>query len=397
MPKFRDLVSLFAIFLRLGVTSFGGSVAHFGYFHKEFVTKRRWIEEEAYTDLVALSQFLPGPASSQIGFALGITRAGILGGLVAWLAFTLPSALIMAAYAHFLGATTSRIENAALHGLALAAVAVVAWAVMLMARSLCPDTTRACIAIVALMLVLALPGFAGQMLALILGGLWGWFLFGKDTSINSGHVPAMGISRRVTALCLITYAMLLFGLPLAAQLTANGALELFQRFYKAGALVFGGGHVVLPFLRSEFVTTGLIDDKIFLSGYGAAQALPGPLFTFAAFLGGVMPTQPNGWIGSFVALIAIFLPGFLLMLGALPYWDQWRMQPKVRAIVRGINAAVVGLLAAALVMLLTSSTVASARDVCLILVALALLAFAKLPSWSVVLLCAAGSTALAIL
>ncbi len=315
-------------FTRLGVTSFGGPIAHLGYFRAEFVERRRWLDDRAFTDLVALCQFLPGPASSQTGFALGLLRAGLPGALAAWIGFTLPSAVLLVLFAYgarFIGAGL-------LHGLQLVAVAVVAQAVWGMARTLCPDRPRAAIATLAAVLLLLAPGAGAQIGAIVLGALAGLAIGAEPGPPASALVSAVG--RRAGAACLALYALLLV-LPLP---------PLFAAFYRSGALVFGGGHVVLPLLRDAVVTPGFVSDSAFLAGYGAAQAVPGPLFTFAAYLGAVAAGLP----GAALALVAIFLPGMLALLGTLPFWDALRTRKRAQAAMRGINAAVVGILGAAL-------------------------------------------------
>ncbi len=370
---------VFRAFLRLGLTSFGGPVAHIGYFRAEFVTRRRWLDDRAFTDLVALCQFLPGPASSQTGFALGLLRGGYAGALAAWAGFTLPSALLLVLFAYGAG----RIEGSAagqglLHGLKLVAVAVVAQAVWGMARSLCPDRPRAAIGTAAAVLLLAAPGAATQIGAILLGAVAGLFL---AADAGTFHAPSgLRIGRGVGAACLALYALLLV-LPLPGL---AGAV------YRSGALVFGGGHVVLPLLRDAVVTTGLVPQGAFLAGYGAAQAVPGPLFTFAAFLGTVAAGVP----GAIVALVAIFLPGMLVLLGALPFWEAFRGHPRARAAMRGINAAVVGILGAALYTPVWTSAVQRPADVALALVGFVLLTVWRAPPLAVVALGAAAGVLL---
>ncbi|HET9019629.1 MAG TPA: chromate efflux transporter [Acetobacteraceae bacterium] len=366
---------VFRAFLRLGLTSFGGPVAHLGYFRAEFVERRRWLDDRAFSDLVALCQFLPGPASSQTGFALGLLRGGYRGALAAWAGFTLPSALLLVLFAYGAG----RIEGSAagqglLHGLKLVAVAVVAQAVWGMARTLCPDRPRAAIGTAAAVLLLAAPGAATQVGAIVLGGLAGLFL---TAPASTAHAPSgLRVGRRVGMACLALYALLLV-LPLPPLLGA---------VYRAGALVFGGGHVVLPLLRDAVVTPGLVSQDAFLAGYGAAQAVPGPLFTFAAYLGAVAAGVP----GAAVALVAIFLPGILALLGVLPFWEDLRAHPRAQAAMRGINAAVVGILGAALYTPVWTSAVLRPADVALALVGFVLLTVWRAPPLVVVALGAAG-------
>lgn len=373
-PRAGSAAEVFAAFLRLGLTSFGGPVAHLGYFRAEFVARRRWLDDRAFSDLVALCQFLPGPASSQTGFALGLLRAGYLGALAAWTAFTLPSATLLVLFAYGAG----RIEGSAagaglLHGLKLVAVAVVAQAVWGMARTLCPDRPRAAIGTLAAIALLLHPGSAAQIGAILAGGLAGLFVTAKGA--DPGQPIALPVGRRVGLACL-----LLFGLLLIAPLP-----PLAGAIYRAGALVFGGGHVVLPLLRDAVVTPGLVPQGAFLAGYGAAQAVPGPLFTFAAYLGAVA----GGLGGAAVALVAIFLPGMLVLLGALPFWAVLRAHPRAQAAMRGINAAVVGILGAALYTPVWTSAVARPADVAVALAGFVLLTVWRAPPLAVVALGAA--------
>jgi chromate transporter len=347
------------IFLRLGCTCFGGPVAHLGYFRTEFVERRQWLTERAYVDLVALSQFLPGPASSQTGFGIGLMRGGLLGGLAAWTGFTAPSAVLMVLFAFGAGTIADSHAGAGLlHGLKLVAVAIVAQAVMGMARSLCPDRVRASIATVALIVMLVAPSSLFQIGTIIVGGIVGWILCPgeADTAPDSITMP---VSRKLGFACLaIFFVLLAFAfLPMRA-----GALALFAAFYRSGALVFGGGHVVLPLLRNAVVVPGWVSDNTFLAGYGAAQAVPGPLFTFSAYLGAVAGIPPGGVAGAAIALVAIFVPGILCLLGTLPFWHALRSRPGAQAAMRGTNAAVVGLLGAALYNPVWTSAVQSPAD-----------------------------------
>jgi chromate transporter len=341
--KQGGLLEVLWIFLKLGCTSFGGPVAHLGYFRSAFVERRGWLSEAAFADLVALCQFLPGPASSQVGFAIGLGRAGIPGALAAWVGFTLPSAALMLAFALGVGAVGDALGGGWIAGLKLAAVAVVANALFGMARSLCPDRQRATFAVAALAVVVALPGVWGQVGAILAAGLAGRLLLTAQAQASErGELP-VAVGRTTAVACLVLFFALLAGLPLAAALGQGQAVALLDAFYRAGALVFGGGHVVLPLLQAEVVPTGLVDAETFLAGYGAAQAVPGPLFTFAAFLGGAA-----GGVGaSLIALVAIFLPGCLLVIGTLPFWAELRARTDMRAALMGVNAGVVGLLAAA--------------------------------------------------
>src|SRR5260221_8921506 len=336
-----------AAFLRLGLTSFGGPVAHLGYFREEFVHRRRWLDDKSYADLVALCQFLPGPASSQVGIAVGLLRGGYAGALAAWIGFTLPSAVAMVLFGYGVGALGNAVGSGWLQGLKVAAVAVVAQAVLGMARTLAPDRARATLAVVAAIIALGAPSSWGQIGAIALGGIVGALLLRGGEEIAPAALP-LHVSRALGALLLAVFFALLIGLPLLAAAIPSQALKDFDAFYRAGSLVFGGGHVVLPLLQASVVPPGWVDNHAFLAGYGAAQAVPGPLFTFAAYLGTVMGPPPNGWIGASICLIAIFLPSFLLVIGALPFWEQLRRRPVAQASLRGVNATVVGLLLAAL-------------------------------------------------
>jgi chromate transporter len=363
------------IFLKLGLTCFGGPIAHIGYFRDEFVVRRKWIDEHAYADLVALCQFLPGPASSQVGFAIGLMRAGYLGALAAWTGFTLPSAAALVLFAYGADALSGPVGAGLLHGLKLTAVAIVAQAVWGMARTLCPDRERASIAAVAALLILLSTSATAQIGAIALGGIAGLWLCHNGAAATSGHV-VMPVSHRIGLAALTGFFVLLAGLPALRGLTASSAIALFDAFYRSGALVFGGGHVVLPLLREAFVTPGWLTDDAFLAGYGAAQAVPGPLFTFAAYLGAVVALEPHGLAGAALGLVGIFLPGILILVGTLPFWDSFRQRAGAQAMMRGVNAAVVGILGAALYNPVWTSTVQSPRDV-----AIALVGFVLLTTW----------------
>ncbi len=378
---------VFRAFLKLGLTSFGGPIAHLGYFRDELVTRRKWIDEAGYADLVALCQFLPGPASSQVGFALGLMRGGPLGALAAWAAFTLPSALLLVLFAFGASAFEGPIGAGLIHGLKIVAVAVVAQAVWGMARNLAPDRTRASIALAAVLIVIFMAGSIGQVAAILIGGLAGLWLCRTAPDPAVGHLT-FPVSKRAGTVSLVLFALLLLMLPFAAGLGQGAAL--FDSFYRAGSLVFGGGHVVLPLLQAEVVTSGAVSNDAFLSGYGAAQAVPGPLFTFAAYLGAVMGTAPNGIIGAIIALVAIFLPGFLLLIGALPFWDAFRSRPVAQAAMRGANAAVVGILGAALYDPVWTSAILTPYDFALGLTGFILLTVWKAPPWIIVVLIPLG-------
>jgi chromate transporter len=381
-------------FTKLGLTSFGGPVAHLGYFRDEFVVRRKWLNERAYADLVALCQFLPGPASSQVGIALGLMRAGYLGALAAWAAFTLPSAIALVLFAYGVGALGDAAGSGWLRGLKIAAVAVVAQAVLGMMQSLAPDRERATLAIVAAAVVIAIPGAFGQIGAIVLGGIVGVTLLRDGIAAADGELPVR-VSRTVAVTMLVLFFALLIALPIAAGAIDSQALAYFDSFYRAGSLVFGGGHVVLPLLQAEVVPPGWVTNDAFLAGYGAAQAVPGPLFTFAAYLGAVMGPAPNGWAGATICLVAVFLPSFLLIVGALPFWRELRTRPDAQAALRGVNAAVVGLLLAALYDPVWTAGIKSGADFALGAVAFLLLFMWKTPPWLVVILCALGGAILA--
>ena len=382
---------VFAVFLKLGLTSFGGPIAHLGYFRDELVARRRWIGDAAYADLVALCQFLPGPASSQVGFALGVLRGnGVLGGLAAWCGFTLPSAVLLLAFALGAAAFTGPVAEGLFHGLKLVAVAVVAQAVWGMARSLTPDRERAAIALAAVAMVALVGGSFGQIGAIAAGAAGGLWLCRNGEGAATGRL-SFPVSRRRGLVALAVCAALFLLPPLAVHWTDSQALRLFDAFYRAGALVFGGGHVVLPLLQAEVVAPGWVTNEAFLAGYGMAQAVPGPLFTFAAYLGAVVAPVPNGIAGAAIALAAIFLPGLLLVYGMLPFWDALRLRPAAQAAMRGANAAVVGILAAALYDPVWTSAVLSAADFLLALAGFLLLTVWRTPPWIVVgLLAVAG-------
>jgi chromate transporter len=394
-PKKAAAREVLLVFLRLGLTSFGGPIAHIGYFRDEFVSRRRWLDEQAYADLVALCQFLPGPASSQIGFAIGLMRAGYLGALAAWTGFTLPSAIVLLLFAYGVGSLGGPLGTGLLHGLKLVAVAIVAQAVWGMARSLCPDRARASIAAVAALIILFSTSSVAQIAAIFLGGVAGLLLCRDAPPPAGGHV-AMPVSRRAGIFALVAFFILLLAaLVMQGRLSLQG-FDLFAAFYRSGALVFGGGHVVLPLLREAFVGPGWVSDDAFLAGYGAAQAVPGPLFTFAAYLGAVSTLQPNGFAGAVLGLIGIFLPGFLVLIGMLPFWDAFRLRPDAQAAMRGVNAAVVGILGAALYNPVWTTSVKAPADLAIALVGFVLLAAWRAPPLVVVLVSALGGIALAL-
>ena len=387
---------VFGAFLKLGLTSFGGPIAHLGYFRDEFVVRRRWLDDDAYGDLVALSQFLPGPSSSQVGMALGAARAGLPGALAAWLGFTLPSAIALVLFALGVARLGDGVGAGWLDGLRIVAVAVVARAVWGMARSLCPDAPRATLAVVATVVVLAAPGTSGQMLAIALGGLVGWAVLRPpaETATSALRIP---VGRRAAIAFLALFVCLLLVLPVAARLVPLPPLAFVDSFYRAGALVFGGGHVILPLLQAEVVPPGWMGKDAFLAGYGAAQAVPGPLLAFSAYLGAVIDPRAGGWPVAALCLVAAFLPSFLLVVGALPFWDAVRRRAAARAAMRGINAAVVGLLLAALYDPVWTSAIHAPADFALAVAAFGLLTVAKAPPWLVVALGAGAGAALAAL
>jgi chromate transporter len=375
VPASRSPFEVLRVFLKLGLISFGGPIAHIGYFRDEFVTRRRWLDDETYTDLVALCQFLPGPASSQVGFSVGLMRAGYLGGLAAWIGFTLPSAILLALFAYGAHALVGPVGMGLLHGLKLVAVAIVAQAVFGMARTLCPDRQRASIAAIAMMLILYSSSSFTQIGAILLGGAVGLLVCRSPAHLSTVPMP-IPVSRRVGIAALTTFILLLVGLPLLIRFGSHPGVALFDAFYRSGALVFGGGHVVLPLLRDAFVAPGWVSDSTFLVGYGAAQAVPGPLFTFAAYLGAVVGPGPHGVEGSALGLIGIFLPGMLVLVGTLPFWAALRARAGAQAAMRGINAAVVGLLGAALYTPLWTSAINTAGDL-----GVALIGFVLLTTW----------------
>jgi chromate transporter len=368
-------VEVLRAFLKLGVTCFGGPIAHIGYFREEFVVRRGWLDERTYADLVGLCQFLPGPASSQIGFSIGLMRAGYRGGIAAWIGFTLPSAVALVLFAYGATALGGPVGLELLHGLKLVAAAIVAQAVWGMARTLSPDRRRASIAVLAVVIIASSTSPLAQIAAIVLGGALGYLLCraAQDASPSRLHLP---VSRTAGIAALAAFTLLLVGLPVLGRLQHSQGIALFDAFYRSGALVFGGGHVVLPLLRQAFVAHGWVTDDAFLAGYGAAQAIPGPLFTFAAYLGAVVTPAPHGVPGAVIGIVGIFLPGILILLGTLPFWGAIRKRAGAQAAMRGINAAVVGLLGAALYSPIGTSTITGPVDL-----ALALVGFVLLTAW----------------
>jgi chromate transporter len=384
---------VFTAFLRLGLTSFGGPVAHLGYFREEFVTRRKWLEDRAYGDLVALCQFLPGPASSQVGMAIGLSRAGYAGALTAWVGFTLPSAVALVLFAYGVAAIGDAVGIAWLHGLKVAAVAVVAQAVLGMMRSLAPDKERATLAVVAAAIALAIPTAWGQVGAILLGLLAGLALLRAPTVSSEHAAMPLPVSRSVGVAALLLFSGFLIGLPILAARTSSTALDLIDSFYRTGSLVFGGGHVVLPLLQSEVVPSGWVNNDQFLAGYGAAQVVPGPLFTFAAYLGAVI----GGWTAAALCTVAVFLPSFLLVVGALPFWEELRRRVWAQSALRGVNAAVVGLLLAALYNPVWTAGIKSPLDFALGITAFLALYMWNVAPWLVVIATAVAASALAAL
>ncbi len=388
-------LQVLAVFLRLGMTSFGGPVAHLGYFHEEFVKRRKCMSEHDYADLVALCQFLPGPASSQVGIGIGVSQAGIRGALAAWTGFTLPSAAALILFAYGVTAWSDAVAQAGwLHGLKVVAVAVVAQAIWGMARTMCPDRPRGTAAILAAVLMLAWPSSWGQIAVILLGGLFG-LLFLKTDMISDRTTLHIPLGRGIAIASIVLFSALLIGFPVIDALVQNHTVALIDRFYRTGSLVFGGGHVVLPLLQAATVSPGWVSKDLFLAGYGAAQAVPGPLFTFSAYLGAVMQPGPSGWLGGLICLAAIFLPSFLLMLGILPFWEKLRSVKAVRSALMGVNAVVVGLLLAVFYDTVWTSGILSSKDFILGLFAFGLLSLWKVPPWLVVAAAALGSAALA--
>ncbi|CAI8727046.1 MULTISPECIES: chromate transporter [Bacillus] len=385
----KTIIEIFLVSLKLGLTSFGGPVAHLGYFHHEYVQKRKWMDERGYGDLVALCQFLPGPASSQVGIGIGLSRGGLLGAVVAWIGFTLPSVLVLVFFASLLQ-QFHVVEAGWIHGLKLVAVAIVAHAIWGMAQKLTPDRNRATIAIITAAIALLFPSAWTQVTLILLAGLLGWLLYRKHEipSASKTHIP---VSRITATLCLLLFFSLLFLLPLLRPF--SHWIAMFDSFYRSGSLVFGGGHVVLPLLENEFVLNSMMTKEQFLAGYGLTQAVPGPLFTFASYIGTVL----GGALGATIATIAIFLPAFLLVIGVLPFWDQVRRLSYVQGALLGINAAVVGILLAAFYNPIWTSTIMSKTDFVIASLLFCLLAFWKAPPWIVVVLGALSGYILSII
>lgn len=387
----KSYIEILLISTRLGLTSFGGPTAHLAYFHEEYVRKRKWMDEKSYADLVALAQFLPGPASSQVGIGIGVMKAGITGGIISFIGFTLPSVIVLMIFALLL------IEFDAssvgwLHGLKIVAVAIVAHAIIGMTKKLTPDIKRKTIALLALIGTLLWQTATTQVSVILIAGLVGFLLFKEHpkTKTERSYFP---IAKSASIICLVFFFTLLIALPLLSELTGSHWVAMFDSFYRSGSLVFGGGHVVLPLLEQEFVPAGLISKEAFLAGYGATQAVPGPLFTFAAYLGTVM----KGWQGGLVATFAVFLPAFLLIVGVLPFWDSLRNNTKVKGAIIGVNAAVIGILISAFYMPIWTSSIINATDFALAAILFSMLAFFKLPPWIIVVSGALGGTLISFL
>ncbi len=386
MSSYSSPWVVFLAFLKLGLSSFGGPIAHLAYFRAEFVARRQWLSEQAYADLVALCQFLPGPASSQVGMGLGMMRCGYRGALAAWLGFTLPSALLLVLFALSLQHYSHWLGSGALQGLKIAAVAVVAQAVLGMGKQLCTDSKRIALMVASAMASLLLSAMWTQVSIILLSALIGLFFFNSAArSPGPAPKPTPGVKMR-SAMCLLLFLLLLFGLPLFSYLYPQFWLQLIYSFYRAGSLVFGGGHVVLPLLESELVAHGKISREYFLAGYGATQAVPGPLFTFAAYLGASLPTS-TPWLAALLCLIAIFLPSFLLLAGVFPYWESLRTYPAIQNALAAVNASVVGILLAALYHPVWTAGIQNTHHFALLLLAFALLQFWRIAPWLVVLLC----------
>jgi len=385
----RSLLEILLVSTKLGLTSFGGPIAHLGYFHEEYIRRRKWMDEKSYADLVALCQFLPGPASSQVGIGIGVMRAGVLGGIVAFLGFTLPSVLALIVFALILQGMD--VNSAGwIHGLKVVAVVVVAHAILGMAQKLTPDLTRKSIALLALVVTLLWETAYTQVGVILLSAFMGYLIYKQHNEKDDSriHFP---ISRRFALICLTLFFGLLILLPILRESTSLSWIAMFDSFYRSGSLVFGGGHVVLPLLEQEFVPTGWLSEEMFLAGYGAAQAVPGPLFTFAAYLGTVM----NGWLGGLIATVAIFLPAFLLILGTLPFWDRLRRNPKINGALMGVNAAVVGILISAFYQPIWTSSILGPIDFAFAAILFSMLVYWKLPPWVIVVTGAIGGSLIA--
>lgn len=386
----RSLVEILLVSTRLGFTSFGGPVAHLGYFHNEYIQRRKWMDEKSYADLIALCQFLPGPASSQVGIGIGVMRAGLLGGIVSFIGFTLPSVIALIIFALILQGLDVA-DAGWIHGLKIVAVAVVAHAILGMAKNLTPDLKRKTIALLALVTTLLWQTAFTQVGVILLAGLLGFQLYKQHSESEDSDIR-VPISKWFATFCLVLFFGLLILLPILREATTLNWIAMFDSFYRSGSLVFGGGHVVLPLLEREFVPTGWLSEEAFLAGYGAAQAVPGPLFTFAAYLGAVM----NGWQGGLLATAAIFLPAFLLIYGTLPFWDSLRRNPKIKGALMGVNAAVVGILISAFYHPIWTSSILSPIDFAFAAILFSMLVYWKLPPWIIVVTGAIGGLLLSL-
>lgn len=385
----KTLLEILFVSTRLGLTSFGGPIAHLGYFHNEYVRRRKWMDEKSYADLVALAQFLPGPASSQVGIGIGVMRGGLIGGIVSFIGFTLPSVIALILFALLL--QSFDVSDAGwIKGLKIVAVAVVAHAIMGMAKNLAPDLQRKALALLALVGTLFWQSAFSQVGVILIATLIGYLLYKNSAETTAGRMT-FPVTKKVGALCLALFTAFLVALPILREVTGSYWVAMFDSFYRAGSLVFGGGHVVLPLLEREFVPTGWLTEEAFLAGYGATQAVPGPLFTFAAYLGTVM----NGWTGGLFATAAIFLPAFLLIVGVLPFWDALRTNQKVKGAIMGVNAAVLGILISAFYTPIWTSSITQPADFALAAVLFSLLVYWKLPPWVIVLCGALGGTLIA--
>ncbi|GGB66332.1 chromate transporter [Fictibacillus barbaricus] len=382
--RFKTLLEILLVSTRLGFTSFGGPIAHLGYFHEEYVRKRKWMDEKNYADLVALCQFLPGPASSQVGIGIGVMRGGVLGGIVSFIGFSLPSVLALIVFALILQGLNVA-DLSWIHGLKIVAVAVVAHAILGMAEKLTPDLKRKTIALFALVGTLLWQTAFTQVGVIVLAGILGFLLYREQAGSEDSNFE-FPVSKKFAVICLAIFFTLLLILPILRETTSISWIAIFDSFYRSGSLVFGGGHVVLPLLEREFVPTDWISEEAFLAGYGAAQAVPGPLFTFAAYIGAVM----NGWQGGLLATFAIFLPAFLLILGALPFWNILRCNPKIKGALMGVNAAVVGILISAFYKPIWTSTILTPLDFAFAAVLFSMLVYWKLPPWVIVVTGALG-------
>ncbi|MBB6449906.1 chromate transporter [Geomicrobium halophilum] len=390
MPYLKQLLEILLVSTRLGLTSFGGPIAHLGYFHEEYVRRRKWMDEKSYADLVALSQFLPGPASSQVGIGIGVMRGGVFGGFISFIGFTLPSVIALILFA-FIVQEFGVADAGFIQGLKIVAVAVVAHAILGMAQNLTPDLTRKTIALFALIATLMIPHFLSQIGVILVAGLLGFFIF-RNNQNNEKLSMKFPISKRFGAISLTLFFGLLVGLPILSNVSSMTWISVLDSFYRAGSLVFGGGHVVLPLLEREFVPTGLISEESFLAGYGAAQAVPGPLFTFASYIG----ADIGGWPGGLMATIAIFLPAFLLILGTLPFWYSLRANGKIKGAFMGVNAAVVGILISAFYQPIWTSAILTPIDFALAALLFFMLVYLKLPPWLIVLTGAVGGSLIAV-